>query len=206
MASGPAELLRGAPLYAGLPDRLFDTYDYVLVGTVVAVRPAAPTSTRLGGGPQAQDVVIDVTTVFNRTTTPARVTISMPDRGEMLGYPFDIGRSYVVAVKDNQVGLCSPTTPLESVNPDPEKAVRALQAAALAGGVAVTVPGGATTIPAPSPVTPAVPPAAAPASRPSARLVGGGAAAALGAALVGGTLVIRTRRRRSTGPDDIAGS
>lgn len=191
-----AALLRGTPVLGR--DRLFDAYDYALVGTVTAVHPHSVRSTAPGTYPQAQDVDVDVIGAFNRASTPARVTLQMRDRGEMLGYPFDVGQKYFIAVKNDEVGLCSPTQPLTRVDADAGRAVDALRAAALVGGAAVALPSGTTTVPA-GPATPTPRPAGVP----STALVGGvsaAAAAGLLAAIVG----VRSRRRRGTG-EDVAG-
>jgi hypothetical protein len=186
--------------HPGAERRLFDGHDHALVGTVTAVRPAG------SGAHGPHDVVVDVMAAFNRPTTTALVTLTMPDAGQMSGYPFQVGRAYFMPVRDGRVGLCSPITPLEAVDRDPARALAALTAAAREGGVAVAVPPAAAT-PAASPAPPAaaVPAAAGRPSTPGpSALVAGVSVVALGGLAAG--VAVRRSRRRGTAGDDAAGS
>ncbi len=143
-----------------------------------------------------QRVDVTVLAVFNRPTTDRHVTLSMPDRGQMLGYPFVVGETYVVAVRESEVGLCSPTQPLSARDGALDTAVTELRDAARAGGVPVGVP----PADAPSPVAPE---AAVPATAPARSASGTTAPLALGGAVAlalagGGTAAARRARRRQT--------
>lgn len=198
MSHTPAQLLRGATWVTTVDgaETLFDSYDYALVGRVTAIRPTVPPPTGADASFRRLSVDVEVLTAFNRAATDAEVTITMGDRGEMLGYPFEIGRTYFMVVRDAQLGVCGPTAPIDAAD------VPALQSAAREGGVTVAVPPAATT-PAAAPAARVPAAAGRPAGSGPAALVAGVSVVALGGLAAG--VAVRSRRRDTAG-DDAAGS
>jgi hypothetical protein len=109
-----------------------DSYDFAVVGTVVAVR----TDERQGSPTYGHtEVDLEVDGVLGVPVAPARMTLEAGDPGWMVGYPFERGRSYFVPVlaegPEGQVNWTFLCDPISEVG-DPE--ALSTQLAGLAGG------------------------------------------------------------------------
>jgi hypothetical protein len=144
-AAGPAGALSCAPDEAATPEAIaggtyrasdgstfLDSYDFAVVGTVVAIR----TDEREGSPTYGStEIDLDVDGVFGVPVAPARMTLEAGDPGWMVGYPFEPGRSYFVPVlaegPEGQVNWTFLCDPISEVT-DPE--ALSAELAGLAGG------------------------------------------------------------------------
>lgn len=107
-AAAPAAALSCAPHPDGSPaaiasgserlasgDAFFDTYDAAVLGTVAAIATDEGDTGTYG----ATTVTVEVAAVLGDASLPASAEISSPDPGWMSGYPFEVGRTYLIPVQ-----------------------------------------------------------------------------------------------------------
>lgn len=108
------------------PTPFFDVYESVVIGEVAAIDGDAD-----GGYPDGVSVTLEVVGALRRDTVESSFVIRQGDRGEMVGFPFVIGQTYMVPLRagpPDSVNLCEAIIAVS-----PSNAEEALAIAAEAG-------------------------------------------------------------------------
>jgi hypothetical protein len=178
----------------GSESAFFDVYDSVVVGKVVSLE-AATIPDLSTGEVEGVAVTLEVVGALRMSEVAESYVLYQGDSGQMVGYPFAVGSTYMVPLRSEapgQVNVCEAIVPLT-----PDAAAEALDLAAEAGievalpapdEVVSSDPQGATTAEDDTAAT-----ADSPAIRAAARWIGVGLVVALVSA------VVRRRRRRPDG-------
>ena len=114
------------------PTPFFDVYDTVVIGEVVSIDGDGDGGGYPDGGyPDGVSVTLEVVGALRLDTVGSSYVIRQGDRGEMVGFPFAIGQTYMVpqrAGPPNLVNLCEAI-----IGVSPSNAEEALAIAAEAG-------------------------------------------------------------------------
>lgn len=108
------------------PTPFFDVYESVVIGEVVSIDGDAD-----GGYPDGVSVTLEIVGALRLDTVEPSYVIRQGDRGEMSGFPFTIGGTYMVPLRadpPNRVNLCEAI-----IGVSPSNAEEALAIAAEAG-------------------------------------------------------------------------